>query len=426
MGFDLGKFLTNAGSLGTTYFRDQRRADDQSAAADALIAENTARAQALFDEDLGQSALAQIASDPEMIARQRDTLDRFGDLSRTGWSPTDRQALEAQNFQSRQEEQSQRQSVLDAAARRGDTSGGNALMAALSAQQGGANRASQRGTNIALEGRQRALDALANQGQMAGQMRGQQFSEDATRGGAMDQFRQWAAGERSARAQALANASLGQASNIAANADELRSSDTAMAIANGALNVYTAGLSGAATGAAKGAGSPGSTTGYSGAGSLSTSGTIDPVTGLAKSMPGTPAATTAPAQGAMQKGIAQGAGPQAKAATPVQPQGGLDFGNMLTTRGGTQQPMARPSGGPRESALSTLAGGTPGGTDFGNMLTSATGGTRPTGPRIAPTGAGSGSGGGAQGGGIDLASLARTAAGGGNVNQRRPRRPGVM
>lgn len=294
MGLDLGKFLTNAGSLGTTYFRDQRRAKRDQQGATDLIAENTARAQQLFDEDLGTSALANLAADPALVAKQNETLSRYGELSRDGWTNTDRDALEAQNFQTRQEEQSQRGAVMDAAARRGDTSGGNALMASLAAQQGGANRASQRGTSLAVEGRQRALDALANQGNLAGQMRGQQVSEDTARGGAMDQFRQWAAGERSNRASALSNASLGQAQDITNRANELRSSDTVGMLAEGYLNYQTAGLSGAAGGLENNVGTPG--------------------TSNAKGMPGT--ATTTPGStvattGPQQKGRAMAGSPAA-------------------------------------------------------------------------------------------------------------------
>jgi hypothetical protein len=167
---------------------------EQQQAAEANIASNVATAQELYNRDLTSQA------DPATIAAQRSALERLGQISNEGFTALDRQALDQAQMQASQYEQSQRGAALDAAARRGDASGGNALMASLAAQQGGANRASQYATDIGLEGRQRALSALGQQGQLAGQMRGQD-----------DAFQQWATGQRSSDAGMLMNARLGQA-----------------------------------------------------------------------------------------------------------------------------------------------------------------------------------------------------------------------
>ena len=68
---------------------------------------------------------------------------------------------------------------------RGLGGSGSQLAAQLASQQGTANRAADMGSQFAIAGQQRALQALQNAGQMAGQQRGQSFDESATRGSAV-------------------------------------------------------------------------------------------------------------------------------------------------------------------------------------------------------------------------------------------------
>ncbi len=187
----------------------------QSAAERAKAEENIAANTALAEQIRAEgSALQNLAADPMDVLAQRQTMARYGDISREGFTDLDRRALDQAFQQSRREEQSQRGAVMDAAARRGDVSGGNTLAGSLAAQQGGANRASGFGTNVALEGRRRAMEALAAQGNMAGQMRAQGVSEQAQRGGALDSFNQWTSGQ-------LMNARSGQAQYQLGRAGEL-------------------------------------------------------------------------------------------------------------------------------------------------------------------------------------------------------------
>lgn len=183
----------------------------ERAKAEANIAANTALAEQIRAEG---SALQGLAADPLDVLAQRQTMSRYGTIANQGYTDVDRRALDQAFQQSRREEQSQRGAVMDAAARRGDVSGGNTLASSLAAQQGGANRANQFGTNVAIEGRRRAMEALAAQGNMAGQMRAQGVSEQAQRGGALDAFNQWTSGQ-------LMNARSGQAQYQIGRAQEL-------------------------------------------------------------------------------------------------------------------------------------------------------------------------------------------------------------
>lgn len=183
----------------------QERAAEQRRLAEESMQQNVDQATELAGRDYGESALADLTADPMLQAAQMDALGRWDQLSREGYTDLDRQAINQAQTQAAQFEQSQRGAALDAAARRGDASGGNALMASLMAQQGGANRANADATNVALEGRNRALQALGQYGNMAGDMRAQQFGERAQVGGAVDQFNQWAAGNSLAAQSQLAN-----------------------------------------------------------------------------------------------------------------------------------------------------------------------------------------------------------------------------
>lgn len=231
----LGHTLRNIGSFGRFGRKLDKKQKAERERAEALAAENTQLAQQMFDRDYGQSALANLAADPLDVLAQRQTMAQYGTIANQGYTDTDRRALDQAFRQSQREEQSQRGAVMDAAARRGDVSGGVGLMGALAAQQGGADRASEFGTNVALEGRRRAMEALAAQGSMAGQMRNQGVSEQAQRGGALDAFNSWRTGQQSQDAGMLMNARSGQAQNYQANADRLAQQRQAMSDQTGQI-----------------------------------------------------------------------------------------------------------------------------------------------------------------------------------------------
>lgn len=244
MAIQIGRLLGDVLSGGSTYFKRQKKAKKKEKEANALIRENTDMAQELYDRDLGQSQWENVSADPALRQAQTDALSRMEGLSRTGFSDLDRQALDQAFMQSRQEEQGQRQAALTAAARRGDVSGGNALQAALMAEQGGANRAAQFATDVGLAGRDRALNALSAYGQQAGQMRGQDFGEQAQRAQGIQGFNQWATGQKSQDAQFLNNARLGQASNLQAQAAQMQATPALDAGVNAYANWATGGLAG--------------------------------------------------------------------------------------------------------------------------------------------------------------------------------------
>lgn len=210
----------------------------------------------LYNTDYGDSVLKDLAADPVDVLAQRRTMERFDQLSREGFTDLDRQALNQGFEQSRREEQAQRQAALDAAARRGDASGGNALMASLMAQQGGANRAANYATDVGLAGRDRALNALAQYGSMAGQMRDQGFNEQLQRGRAMDEFKQWKAVMQHQAASGLAGAQGAQADYQLGRSEQVKPRPIGQAIKDGIG--FLANTGGAIVSMIKGGGSAGS------------------------------------------------------------------------------------------------------------------------------------------------------------------------
>ena len=137
-------------------------------------------------EQLGPSSMEGVRSDAQSVAAQRAALERLRQLSQGG--PDAQFDADFYDAQSRANlnESRQRAGVLDRAASMGALTGGQALAAQLAAQQGSANRLASDSRELAAERQRRAYQALRDAGAMAGQMRGQQWGEDAQRAAARD------------------------------------------------------------------------------------------------------------------------------------------------------------------------------------------------------------------------------------------------
>jgi hypothetical protein len=140
---------------------------------------------------LGTPEMAGAAADPQSIEAQRRALQQMqGIADAGGWT----QEEKSQNRMAQQDasryEQSQRAAAQQQAAMRGMNQSGAAMMGALSAQQGGANRAADSADRFAIEGQRRALQAMQQAGNWGGQMRSQSFGEDAQRRQARDAWTQ--------------------------------------------------------------------------------------------------------------------------------------------------------------------------------------------------------------------------------------------
>ena len=335
MGIKLGKLLRNAGTLGTTWMRDQRQAKKKKKKAAQLQEQMAAEAEAFADRDLGQTAFTGVQADPAMVAAQQQALQRTQQVANEGYTQTDRDAMQQQLRDAARYEQGQRQSLQQDAQARGMGGSGFNIQSQLAAQQAGADRATETATDMAIEGRNRSQQATQQGAQMAGGMRDQGFGEQATRAGATDQYGQWRANTQGTDFANLQAARAGTVAQMQAAAAEQESNPNLDYGVSAVASWYSGGLAGGGGKGPATAGGAGTTgAGTTGAGSLTPGGTIDPVTGLAKNMPGAqptqqPGAAPSPS-GAQQKmqppgtpaptpGAQPVAGPQTKA-MPGRPQ----------------------------------------------------------------------------------------------------------
>jgi hypothetical protein len=89
------------------------------------------------------------------------------------------------------ESNAQQSAILQNLAQRGMAGGGQELALRAQAQQSSANQAAMEGLQLSAEQRARALNALIQRGQMAGNMRSQEFGEKSDKAKAADAIAQW-------------------------------------------------------------------------------------------------------------------------------------------------------------------------------------------------------------------------------------------
>lgn len=136
---------------------------------------------------LGPSAMGGIALDPQTRQAQMQALARLQDITAgEGQDATSR----AENVRLQNEINAQLQGNMGAIqqnmATRGLSGGMSEMVAKQIAAQEGANRQAQMGMDINAQAQQRALQALAQQGQLGGQMNQQDFSQQAAKAQAAD------------------------------------------------------------------------------------------------------------------------------------------------------------------------------------------------------------------------------------------------
>lgn len=141
------------------------------------------------DFSLGDSAAGAAMADEAAIDSQRQALSQLEDIYRQGgYTDAERAQIDQSMMQARSMEQAQAAAARQQAAARGMTGSGAQLAAQLAAQQGAMNRGRSAAMDIAVQGQQRALQALQGAGEMASGMREQSFDEGFKRGSAIDEF----------------------------------------------------------------------------------------------------------------------------------------------------------------------------------------------------------------------------------------------
>lgn len=227
------------GSRGGNYARPgetvrEGRIENATEVARQQYVQEQLRNDPLYGLQVGDvSQLAGAAADPHAIEAQNRALDQMmGIYDAGGYTDAERAQMQLAERDAANFARSQRLGVERDAAARGIRGSGLELMGALDAEQAGANRASDYANQIAIAGQQRALEALAQGGTWAGQIRGQSFDEDATRRSAADDWAQYRTGLIGARQQQAGDAAQQTFNNQVVGTQGLTGQQTTVANAN--------------------------------------------------------------------------------------------------------------------------------------------------------------------------------------------------
>jgi hypothetical protein len=136
---------------------------------------------------MGSTAMEGISTDPALRGSQLSQIAALENLrDQGGLNLTDKANLQRIQNEEMGKELSQRQSIMEQARQRGTGGSGMELMALLNSNQAGTNRQSQRDLEIAGMAQDRALQAGGQAASLAGNVRGQDFSQESQIAAAKD------------------------------------------------------------------------------------------------------------------------------------------------------------------------------------------------------------------------------------------------
>lgn len=132
------------------------------------------------------SELAQISGDPRLKDAQMSALTKMQQIGQDGLGAQDRLRINDVRRNVAQDQQAADAAIMQSMNARGAGGSGVELAQRLISGQGQANRASMQGDQIAAQANQQALDAIMKSGQLGGDIRTQDFSEEARKAEAQD------------------------------------------------------------------------------------------------------------------------------------------------------------------------------------------------------------------------------------------------
>jgi hypothetical protein len=135
---------------------------------------------------LGPSAFEGIALDPSLRQKQMQALEMMNEVALNGVTPADRAIQELVRRSAAAEAEAKNQQILQNMQARGMGGSGNELIARLQSSQAGADRMAQQGLEQQARSQQARMQAMEQYGNMAGQVRGQDYGEQAQLANARD------------------------------------------------------------------------------------------------------------------------------------------------------------------------------------------------------------------------------------------------
>lgn len=127
----------------------------------------------------GQTNLANIQIEPRLKQAQMNALARMQQVGEEGLTVTDRAAINLALSETNQAARGREEAIIQDMARKGMLGSGMELAARQASGQQAASEASRQGFDTAALSRERALQAIMQSGELAGQQRDQSFGEQA-------------------------------------------------------------------------------------------------------------------------------------------------------------------------------------------------------------------------------------------------------
>jgi hypothetical protein len=164
---------------------------------------------------LRDTEMKNINVDPRLKQAQMEALQSLQEVGRTGLRPEDRLALEEINLKAARDAQAQREAILQNRQMRGVATGGDALAAQLQGAQGAADQGRMAGLSQAAMAQRAALEGLSQSGRLGGEIRGQEFGEQAQITRQQDEINRFNTGNQIALQQRnIAAQNAAQAENV--------------------------------------------------------------------------------------------------------------------------------------------------------------------------------------------------------------------
>lgn len=149
----------------------------------------------------GISQAEQIKENPQLMQQQQAALNILAQRGKGGMTPEDRAAMNQMRDDVARDTEAKRQQIIQSYQQRGMGGSGAEIAAQLVAAQGGSNQASAGGDRLATLSSQNALQAMTQGGQLAGQMRQQDFSVNNAKATAADEMKRFDVQNQIARQQ---------------------------------------------------------------------------------------------------------------------------------------------------------------------------------------------------------------------------------
>lgn len=162
--------------------------EEQQLALEKLVQQGEITPEEIQTIALGQTEMADISTDPRLRNAQMDALEKLSRQGEEGLTAVDRAALNQVRSSVAQDARARNEAVLQNMAQRGMGGSGAELAAQLSNSQAAALRASEESDRLAAMAQQRALEATMSGANLAGQVQGRDFEQQAAIARAKDEI----------------------------------------------------------------------------------------------------------------------------------------------------------------------------------------------------------------------------------------------